>query len=138
MSAAIGMTMLAGGMIGAGISGYSGAQSACNNAKSALSMLQEVQSLQGQWNSVLTQETILDDAVMAEMSQSYQNISNLQATIQQNQTHSRKQKTIIITIGVCVIVGIFFCLLTKYFLKKYLPLAVASNKKNASHVMHKS
>jgi predicted PurR-regulated permease PerM len=137
MAAIVGLIMMGGGVLGAGFSGYSGAQSACKNAQNALNILQEAQNLQDQWNNVITQEVILDDTIKAQISQSYQNIANLQADIQQNQAQSKKQKTVIVTIGACVIVGVFFCLLTKYFLKEYLPLA-AAKKKSASHIHHKA
>ena len=117
MMAVIGMTMMAGGFVGAGISSSNTIKTACDNAKQAKDLFLKNKELQDKWTDIFSKEAALDVAIVGELHDLNSQIIKIQNTIKKNLDELKKTKKTVVIIGFCMVIAIFFALIIKYFLK---------------------
>ena len=119
----IGLAMMAGAVVGSGISAGNTVKAACDNAKQAKDLLVANRDLQKNWSDIFTKQDMLFDTIISEIHDLNANVIRIQNKIKKNMDTLQKTKKTILILGFCMIIGIFFSLVIKYFLKQ---LAVAT------------
>ena len=112
------LLLLAGMGVGAGVAGYNNAENSCNAVKNAVSTLKKAKALQDQWRDALANVEALDIATVQKITDNYTQIEILQNSIIEAQAHAKKTKAIVVSLGLSVIIVLFFYLLYRYFNKK--------------------
>ena len=112
----IGIAMMVGGFTGAGVSAANTVKTACENAKQAKDLFLKNKELQDKWTDIFSKEAALDVAIVGELHDLNSQIIRIQNTIKKNLEGLQKTKKTVVIIGFCMVIGIFFALVIKYFL----------------------
>lgn len=109
---------IVGGMVSAGYNGYQSANQACDNAKQAKAIFENLKRMKEDFHQ-LDQKMIQLDQDFLQQIMKYKDDNN-RAILQLNKNISQQQKykRIIALIGFVILLTVFFILLTKFFIKR--------------------
>lgn len=126
----LGVAMIAGGVLGAGVSGTNTVKSSCANAQSALELLKKQKKLKDQWNVVFTQQDKINDELINDIRDTNNDILTIQNQMKSNLFQIKKQKKIIVALGFITILVVFFLLFIKYFIRYFKKKNESQSKKH--------
>lgn len=114
----IGAIFIGGMVLGSGVAGYNNAGNSCNAVKSAVETLKEAHKAKTSWDNALLESGKLNENLFRNVTANYTNIATQQQEIKKAQSHSKVTKIIVISLGLSVIVVLFFSLLYRYYTRR--------------------